>query len=115
MLPALLAGVLSAYSPAQLPSGLTNASQENSSQPADRPMTPQPQISADSPFLGSVAEGKATPDVLKISILDAIDRGLKHNLGLLLGGQGTRAARGAKMVALSDMLPHLNGRVAETS
>jgi outer membrane protein TolC len=62
-----------------------------------------------------VAEGKATTEVLQISILDALDRGLKHNLGILLGDQGTRAARGAKIVALSDLLPHVTGRVAETS
>lgn len=114
MVPVFAALLLMAQAHAQIPSGQSNQPEDNNSQPATRPITPQPQISSDS-FLGSVAEGKATPDVLKISILDAIDRGLKHNLGLLLGGQGTRAARGAKIVALSDMLPHLSGRVAETS
>lgn len=105
--------VLSLGAYAQLPTGLNSQSNQNESSQQARP--PQTQIPADSPFLGSVAEGKATDEVLRLSILDALDRGLKHNLGLLLGDQGTRAARGARLVALSDLLPHLNSRVAESS
>ena len=115
IIPACLALVFATQLQAQLPSGLSGQNAEENNPQTNRQPAPTPQITADSPFLGSVAEGKATSDVLSISILDALDRGLKHNLGLLLGGQGTRAARGAKLVALSDLLPHLTGRVAETS
>jgi outer membrane protein TolC len=99
---------------AQFPSAVTSSNEQNDSQ-SNRPQAPAPQIPTDSPYLGSVPQGAATSEVLKIGILDALDRGLKFNLGVLLGDQGTRAAKGAKMVALSDLLPHLNGRVAETS
>lgn len=114
----LLAGstCLLATAWAQIPSSATvNYGNDQSDSQANRPQAPAPQIPMDSPYLGSVPDGKATDEVLKIGILDALDRGLKHNLGILLGDQGTRAARGAKMVALSDLLPHFNGRVAETS
>jgi len=110
------AGILCllAVAQAQIPgAAVSNQAEDNSKM--NRPAAPQPQIPTDSPFLGSVAEGKATDEVLKISILDAIDRGLKTNLGLLLGGEGTRAARGARLVALSDLMPKMNGRIAETS
>src|SRR5689334_21204586 len=42
------------------------------------------------PFLGGVSSGQATPGVMALSLKDAIDRGLKYNLGLLLSQQGTR-------------------------
>jgi outer membrane protein TolC len=66
-----------------------------------------------SPFLGGVPSGEATPGVLALSLKDAIDRGLKYNLGPLLSEQGTRAARGARLRALSDLLPKLSWQTAE--
>ena len=65
------------------------------------------------PFLGSEPEGKASPDVLQIDFKDAIDRGLRNNLGLLLASDQTQTARGEKWKQLSDLLPNLNARVQE--
>src|SRR5579859_7146236 len=65
------------------------------------------------PFLGSAPEGKATADVLQIDFKDAIDRGLRNNLGLLLAGDRTETARGERWKELSDLLPNLNARVME--
>lgn len=65
------------------------------------------------PFLGSAPEGKATAEVLQIDFNDAIDRGLRNNLGLLLAGDQTQIARGEKWKELSDLLPNLNARVIE--
>ena len=67
-----------------------------------------------SPFLGSVPSGKASPEVLQLSLKDAIERGLKQNLGLLIGEQGTRSARGERWKALSDLLPNVTTRTTET-
>jgi hypothetical protein len=39
---------------------------------------------AQTPYSGSVPEGKATPEVLQLSFKDALERGLRNNLGLLL-------------------------------
>src|ERR1700746_2636853 len=52
--------------------------------------------SAQGPFGGSVAPGKATGTVLPISFAEAIDRGLQNNLGVLLQADNTVAARGQK-------------------
>jgi outer membrane protein TolC len=66
------------------------------------------------PFFGSVVADPATTEVLKLSLLDAIDRGLKHNLGLLLSDAQTEAARGIRLRALSDVLPTLTGRLSDS-
>jgi outer membrane protein TolC len=58
-------------------------------------------------FTGSVPSGNPTAEVLKISFLDAIDRGLKQNLGLLLSSDNTIAARGEKWKELSKLLPNV--------
>jgi outer membrane protein TolC len=77
---------------------------------------PVPSISlpgSQSPFTGSEPEGKATPEVLQLGLQDAIDRGLRNNLGLLLSGDQTTMARGERWKELSDLLPNLSARVQE--
>lgn len=66
-----------------------------------------------SPFLGSAPEGKATSEVLQIDFKDAIDRGLRNNLGLLLASDQTETARGEKWKELSELLPNLSAHVIE--
>jgi outer membrane protein TolC len=44
---------------------------------------------------------------MPLSLQDAIDLGLKHNLGLLLSSADTRAARGQRWDELSSLLPHV--------
>jgi outer membrane protein TolC len=60
-----------------------------------------------SPFSGSVP-AKLIPGVLPLSLEDAIDRGLKQNLGLLLSSADIRSARGQRWEQLSALLPHVN-------
>src|SRR5437762_13218067 len=43
-------------------------------------------IPANSPFLGGMPTGKATADTLQLPLRNAIDRGLRYNLGLVLSG-----------------------------
>jgi outer membrane protein TolC len=47
------------------------------------------------------------PGVLKLSLQEAMDRGLKQNLGILLSGQDVRTARGERWEELSALLPNL--------
>ncbi|MGH9713582.1 MAG: TolC family protein [Candidatus Acidiferrales bacterium] len=58
------------------------------------------------PFTGSVP-AKLVPGVLQISLQDAIDRGLKQNLGLLLSNEDIRSSRGERCTQLSKLLPNL--------
>jgi outer membrane protein TolC len=66
-----------------------------------------------SPFLGSEPEGKPTAEVLQIDFKDAIDRGLRNNLGLLLASDQTETARGERWKELSDLLPNLSAHILE--
>jgi outer membrane protein TolC len=59
-----------------------------------------------SPFAGSVP-AKLVPGVMPLSLRDAIDRGLKQNLGLLLSNADIRSARGQRWEQLSALLPHV--------
>jgi len=59
-----------------------------------------------SPFSGSVP-AKLVPGVLPLSLQDAINRGLKQNLGALLSNQDIRGARGQRWQQLSALLPHV--------
>jgi len=65
------------------------------------------------PFAGSIAQGKATAGVIDLSVEDALERALKYNLGLYLSERATEQTRAARLRALSDFLPTVNGSVAE--
>jgi len=65
-----------------------------------------PAGTATNPFSGSVPTN-AVPGPMPLSLHDAIDLGLKHNLGLLLSRADTRSARGQRWQALSALLPHV--------
>ncbi len=58
-------------------------------------------------FSGSVPS-QLVPGVLSLSLQDAIDRGLKQNLGLLLSSADIANARGQRWQQLSALLPHIN-------
>jgi outer membrane protein TolC len=64
-------------------------------------------------FQGSVPAGAASPTALSLTLRDAIDRGLKTNLGLLLSGQVSETARGERLRSLSALLPQVTGQVSE--
>ena len=65
-------------------------------------------------FTGSVPESKVNAEPLQISFLDAIDRGLRQNLGLLLSSADTIAARGEKWKQLSNLLPNVDAQAQES-
>jgi outer membrane protein TolC len=65
-----------------------------------------PGTSGVSPFAGSVPT-KLVPGVMPLSLQDAINRGLKQNLGLLLSHADIRSARGQRWEQLSALLPHV--------
>jgi outer membrane protein TolC len=58
-------------------------------------------------FSGSVP-AKLIPGRMPLSLDNAIDLGLKHNLGLLLSQADTRAARGQRWQELSALLPQVS-------
>jgi outer membrane protein TolC len=65
-------------------------------------------------YFGSMPVGKATAGVMDLSLKDAIERGLKYNLAILLGDQETRSARGVRWKALSSLLPDVTAQASES-
>lgn len=72
---------------------LYNASGQNGAQPTQ-----------DS-FHGSVVTGKATDGVMDLSLDDAIQRGLRQNLGLILQTSSVKNANGQRLEELQALLP----------
>ena len=56
-------------------------------------------------FKGSVVTGKATDGVLDLSLDDAIQRGLRQNLGLILQSSSQKSANGQQLEELQALLP----------
>jgi outer membrane protein TolC len=69
----------------------------------------------DSPFLGSIPQGTASGEEIPLSLAEAIARGLRYNLGPRLSDASARAARGARFVALSGLLPNIVTKTSESS
>ena len=66
-----------------------------------------------SQFQGSVPTGTASPQPLSLTLREAIDRGLKTNLGLLVSDSATEVARGQRIQMLSALLPSVTGQFAQ--
>lgn len=89
----------------------TCLAQTESSPGTSTPGQPIPGTQGVSPFSGSVPS-KLVPGVLSLSLQEAIDRGLKQNLGLLLSNTEIGAARGQRWQQLSALLPQVNAAPA---
>ncbi len=75
---------------------------------------PQPTAAqAQSSFQGSIPQGKATADTVSLTLDEAVQRGLKANLGLLLSGVQTANARGQRLQDLQALLPSIDGNIKE--
>src|SRR5580692_7905696 len=61
--------------------------------------------SAANPFYGSVTVQPVSSEPLKLSLDDAVQRGLKNNLGLREAENGEKVLHGEKNEALQDFLP----------
>jgi outer membrane protein TolC len=72
------------------------------------------EISNQNPFQGSISGEKLVPGVVPITLLDAINRGLKYNLGLYTSSQTEQSVRAARLRSLAGLLPSLSARAAET-
>ncbi|HVJ09628.1 MAG TPA: TolC family protein [Acidisarcina sp.] len=72
----------------------------------------QNQSSAQNPYFGSVTTTAARPDVMPISLDDAIRMALEKNLALTLTQQDEGIAHAQKLEALAPMLPTVTGEAS---
>jgi outer membrane protein TolC len=104
-----LFALLSGQARAQGSGGYANTNSDSAPAASIQVTSPSNQ----SPYAGSVAQGTIKPEVVSLTFQDAIDLGLKNNLGVLLQSYNTIAARGQKWKELSELLPNVNARVSE--
>lgn len=60
-------------------------------------------------YKGSIVAGKSTGQVLDLSLDDAIQRGLRQNLGIILQTSAQQNARGQQYQQLQSLLPTVTG------
>ncbi|HEY4085352.1 MAG TPA: TolC family protein [Bryobacteraceae bacterium] len=78
--------------------------------PAEGTTNPSAQATQrQNPYLGSVPQ-KSTGANIDISLNDAVQRGLRYNLGLVDAGHASADVRAARLRALSAMLPQITAR-----
>ena len=73
---------------------------------------PQPPVDS-STYQGSIVSGKAAPGVVQLSLDDAIQRGLRYNLGLILTSQNVQSTHGARLEQLQSLLPTATAKLTE--
>jgi outer membrane protein TolC len=67
-----------------------------------------------SQFQGSVPTGAVSATPLSLGLREAIDRGLRFNLGILVSESASEVARARRMQALSELLPQVTGEAKES-
>ena len=72
----------------------------------DLPSAPAPNVPT-LKFPGGVTIDRATPDALPLSLDEAIDRGMQHNLQLELARQNQRMVHGEVLTVANNLLPSL--------
>ena len=91
---------------------------------AQLPPPPQPVPNGPAPVLqqpfevtysGSVPTGQASPTPLSLTLREAIRRGLRYNLGVLVNRDIADTARAERQRALSTLLPNLSVAATQTS
>ncbi|HEY8997651.1 MAG TPA: TolC family protein [Edaphobacter sp.] len=63
-------------------------------------------------FKGSIVEGKSTGTTIDLSLDDAIQRGLRTNLGIILQSASQKNANGQRLEELQALLPTVTGAVS---
>jgi outer membrane protein TolC len=65
-------------------------------------------------YQGSVATGEVSGQPIDLSLDDAIQRGLKNNLGVILNGTQVAGARGQRLSELQGLLPEVDFKAQES-
>jgi outer membrane protein TolC len=76
--------------------------------------TINPSIQAQGPYAGSALSTAKKPFSGKLSLRDAVERGLEFNLGTVGLSLAMRQAHGQAIVARSSLMPNVNGTLSET-
>ncbi len=96
----------------QLSTAVQQQQQLQTPGPAVNPQSTTSQSAIDPSFKGSIISGKATGEVLPLSLDEAIQRGLRTNLGLVLQSSNERQANGSRLEELQKLLPTASATIS---
>ena len=82
-------------------------------QPSAPIQVTQPQINSTT-YQGSETTDRVVDGILQLPLDDAISRGLKHNLGLILTSQSVQNAHGSQLQELQSLLPTVTADIKES-
>jgi hypothetical protein len=71
-------------------------------------------IEVSGPYQGSVPDPNPPQGPVTLNLPEAIQRGLRFNLGSIDASASARQLRGARLAALSQMLPNIYATISET-
>jgi len=95
-------------------SGSVTATQSSTPGAASTVNTLNPTVQVQGAYSGSTSSFSNRPFSGKLSLREAIQRGLEYNLGAVGLAQAVRQAHGQTRVARSALLPNITGDLAET-
>src|SRR5262245_64477291 len=81
-------------------------------QASQAPQAPPPPSTGT--FLGGIPTGTRTETVPTVTILDAMNRALQYNLGVVLAQEQVGRAQGTRKRELSALLPNVAARLSES-
>jgi outer membrane protein TolC len=88
--------------------GLSTSTVNQAQQTLTNVGQPGTQVTSDT-YKGSVVSGTATAGVMDLSLDDAMQRGLKTNLGVILQSSSQQNAHGQQLEQLQELLPKATG------
>ena len=113
------AGQSAGAAAAQLPasgrmSSSGSVSSEQITSQGSGPSVVQPSLNISGDYAGSVMDRSISAGPLKLSLADAVERGLRFNLGVIAAGTSSAEARAQRARALSQLLPQITASLSGT-
>lgn len=66
-------------------------------------------------YQGSTQNGQVSAQPLMLKLEEAVQRGIRYNLGSIGAGDAAQLARAQRLAAVAELLPNINGHVLETA
>ena len=98
----------------QQAAGTVNTQQNTSQGQSQSTSVVQPSVQVNGAFSGSVQGPQLPPGPVKLSLADAVKRGLSVNLGSITAGTSSQTARAQRAAALSQLLPQISANLGAT-
>lgn len=113
---ALAAGLCRAQAPGGGGGGLSHAAQLPMSGSVSNGgvSATQSSVQVSGPYAGSIVSGDTPAGPIKLTIADAVKRGLASNLGPISANDAARSARAQRLIALSALLPNIAANASDT-